>query len=416
MAPPGEEPPQRSGGPRTIRWLVFGVVLAGVLFYLGWEELPREVARWYLASAIEAKFAGRYEQAILHVDKGLEWDPENFALYQNRAECEMELKHYDQALADVNQAIELADESEEERAALYMLRSQVHQYLKQPKKALEDLDAVAEITGDQSLNNRAYVRAVGDIELDQGLREAESEITDLGGDLHNLYRGGIFLYRAKRPEAAAELFDRAVGGMKGRYAEMSRQQKVADAAKPFLGDLLDEGPFDRRAEVTREDLARSYGFRSLARKAAGDEADGKADLQQAEQLGADAQSLEDRLKTYDVGQSFNSLYLYATVVDTRGFLHYQRGDYETALRDFDASVELAEALDAYWRSLPEVKSMQAMYSPAEWQYRMRQRDKNLAVIHYHRGLAYEALGQTQQAEQDYRRVRDLGFEPGPDLF
>ena len=40
----------------------------------------------------------------------------------------------------------------------------------------------------------------------------------------------------------------------------------------------------------------------------------------------------------------------------------------------------------------------------------------MAVIRYHRGLLYEAMGQTEAAERDFRRVRELGYEPGPQLF
>ena len=40
----------------------------------------------------------------------------------------------------------------------------------------------------------------------------------------------------------------------------------------------------------------------------------------------------------------------------------------------------------------------------------------LAVILYHRGLAYEGNGDKESAERDFERVRELGFEPNEKLF
>ena len=39
-----------------------------------------------------------------------------------------------------------------------------------------------------------------------------------------------------------------------------------------------------------------------------------------------------------------------------------------------------------------------------------------AVIHYHRMLAYEALGKMPEADVDRQKILELGFEPGPHLF
>ena len=39
-----------------------------------------------------------------------------------------------------------------------------------------------------------------------------------------------------------------------------------------------------------------------------------------------------------------------------------------------------------------------------------------AVVVYHRGLIYEAIGETDAAQADFDRVRELGFEPNENLF
>jgi hypothetical protein len=46
----------------------------------------------------------------------------------------------------------------------------------------------------------------------------------------------------------------------------------------------------------------------------------------------------------------------------------------------------------------------------------RQYRRTLAVVTYHRMLVLEAQGKQQEAEEDRQRIRDLGYEPGDQLF
>jgi hypothetical protein len=42
---------------------------------------------------------------------------------------------------------------------------------------------------------------------------------------------------------------------------------------------------------------------------------------------------------------------------------------------------------------------------------MTQQRHNLAVIYHHRGLVYERIGKTRQAQADLERARQLGYDP-----
>ena len=42
--------------------------------------------------------------------------------------------------------------------------------------------------------------------------------------------------------------------------------------------------------------------------------------------------------------------------------------------------------------------------------------RQLAVLLYHRSLAYEAVHQPARAQEDRKRVKRLGFTPGLGLF
>jgi tetratricopeptide (TPR) repeat protein len=95
----------------------------------------------------------------------------------------------------------------------------------------------------------------------------------------------------------------------------------------------------------------------------------------------------------------------AEMLDTRGFLYYRQGDYERAIKDLNNAVDFAEGRSAPSTSDPRIKA-KADKAVAQ----------SLAVIHYHRALIHDARKEKDKAEEDRRRVRELGFEPNENLF
>jgi tetratricopeptide (TPR) repeat protein len=103
------------------------------------------------------------------------------------------------------------------------------------------------------------------------------------------------------------------------------------------------------------------------------------------------------------------------LLDTRGFIRWRKGEYAEALADLNVSVEQAE------QELKEALSPKAgvgrkSVTPADLRHEKEQLTKPVAVIRYHRALIHQSLGDEAQAEKDFARVRELGFEPGDDLF
>jgi tetratricopeptide (TPR) repeat protein len=104
------------------------------------------------------------------------------------------------------------------------------------------------------------------------------------------------------------------------------------------------------------------------------------------------------------------------LLDTRGFIRYRLKQHRAALEDIDPAVIAVERMRDEQRHQAKTGVGRSILDPrtAEWELKLL--DRNVAVIRYHRGLVYEALGRATEAERDFRRVRELGFEPGSNLF
>jgi tetratricopeptide (TPR) repeat protein len=102
-------------------------------------------------------------------------------------------------------------------------------------------------------------------------------------------------------------------------------------------------------------------------------------------------------------------------IDTRGFLYYRDGDLERALNDLNRAVDMGEEEYTQWLELTN-KGRLGSSDRRELDLQARERARPVAVIRYHRALIHEGLGHKEQATNDYKRVRELGFEPNDELF
>jgi tetratricopeptide (TPR) repeat protein len=100
----------------------------------------------------------------------------------------------------------------------------------------------------------------------------------------------------------------------------------------------------------------------------------------------------------------------AAMLDTRGYIHYLRGDRVAAERDLKTAVEAAEA------DLTRLIQRKDYVDQRDFLQQQKDANKSVAVIRYHRALVYQALGKHEEAERDLKRVRALGHEPGEKLF
>jgi tetratricopeptide (TPR) repeat protein len=98
------------------------------------------------------------------------------------------------------------------------------------------------------------------------------------------------------------------------------------------------------------------------------------------------------------------------MLDTRGYIHFLRGNFEAANTDLDAAVTGME------RELGVLERTRQYIDHAEFEQQLAEHRHSLAVLRYHRALILEALDRPWQAEADLRRVQELGHTPGPELF
>jgi len=117
----------------------------------------------------------------------------------------------------------------------------------------------------------------------------------------------------------------------------------------------------------------------------------------------------------EIEQALERLPHDAAMLDTRGFIHYLRGDLDSALADLGRAVPQVEL--TYNRMMMTLKTRGAgVLDLRQFKIQVEEYAENVAVIRYHRALVYDALHDADKAEEDRRRVRALGFEPNEGLF
>jgi tetratricopeptide (TPR) repeat protein len=100
----------------------------------------------------------------------------------------------------------------------------------------------------------------------------------------------------------------------------------------------------------------------------------------------------------------------AAMLDTRGYIQYLRGEYQAARDDLDRAIETMES------QLAAVTHIKSYADSRQHERDVKQMEQSTAVLRYHRALILTALGEPELADEDLRRVRQLGHEPGDDLF
>jgi len=98
------------------------------------------------------------------------------------------------------------------------------------------------------------------------------------------------------------------------------------------------------------------------------------------------------------------------MLDTRGYIHYRRGNLEAAEADLNLAVA---GMETQHRAFEQSRQYT---DRREFARQLKKSRRSLAVIRYHRALVYDALGKSKEAEADRLRVRQLGFTPAPSLF
>ena len=101
----------------------------------------------------------------------------------------------------------------------------------------------------------------------------------------------------------------------------------------------------------------------------------------------------------------------AAYLDTYGFVMYKRGDFKAARESFEQSVAV------FQRHVEEKRAgARGSVDSFNVQRLLRHNDQTLAILLYHRSLAFDRVGMQVQAKIDRELVRNLGYEPNDKLF
>lgn len=122
----------------------------------------------------------------------------------------------------------------------------------------------------------------------------------------------------------------------------------------------------------------------------------------------------------------------ASLLDTKGFVLYRKGDCDEATELLDEAVKLLDhparqsggprsdldLVRAYRRiaAREAAKDFPRDVASLEESRAFYERAQSIAVMLYHRALAFEARGWKEEAEADRRIIAELGFEANDSLF
>lgn len=290
----------RNGNPFQKSWvrgLVLLVVFLGIITMLFKDQFPEIVAQWYLQAAADDLQAGDLESALDNIEGVISWVPENPTGYFLRAELHREMGEFEIALEDLDRAIELQPNWLPPIAS----RAMVNQRLQRHHDSAVDYTRALQLAGenDEAMyrNNRAYARALGEFELEEGLTDAESAVAakekELTYDENNAFtrldlgmyldtRGLIHLHLGNEDQALADL-NRAL-----QLVESVQQQN------PFEEFTVGSPEQLRRVAAAAEQIDQSravmYEHRAMVYDKQGKTDEAKQDHELARQLGFDPEN------------------------------------------------------------------------------------------------------------------------------
>lgn len=298
--------------------IVLSVALALLGGWLLFINLPREISRWYQAAALVAYDRGEFSRAMYLLDRSLALDSKQPEVFARRARWRLD-------------ASPPTDVGEEERQKLRQ---------KLLEGSLADSDEAIDLESD-------FIEA-----------------------------------RWQRAEALQRL---------GRHDEA-----VAECTEVY--EILQRLAREHPEHSFAWNLARALNNRAYFR------ARGNIELEEAL---ADVQ-LALKLLAASGGANPGDDTLF-TFLDTEGYIYYRMGDYEKALTDLEMAV--SGATRSYITQLRTL-DWQMQITPDEMTYRFlkKQNEEKLAVIYYHRGQIYEAMGREDAAENDFNLAKDLGYD------
>ncbi|HET6881680.1 MAG TPA: tetratricopeptide repeat protein [Pirellulales bacterium] len=276
----------------------FGLVLAFMGLLAGWlwksdaaSGAKQLVARRLLARAVDKYQAGDLNGAMADLDRALSWSPDDAGIFRVRAKIRLESNDVDGSLADFDQLIRLSPRY----AQAYLDRSQVYQRLDRHREAIDDLSKAISLSpsGDPTpRNNRAYARALANVELDEALVDVQQALDIVDQQIADTERvlPGTDAALQYKVQKAAYLDTRGyIHFLQGNY-EPARDDlnQAIELAQQGLDAALPLVPAPRRAATQTQfnhEMAVMYHHRGEVFAKLGQQDAAKSDLDRGDQLG-----------------------------------------------------------------------------------------------------------------------------------
>jgi tetratricopeptide (TPR) repeat protein len=234
---------------------------------------PPEIAAWHLAAAQEQRAAGNKDAAYDRLQHAHRWSPGSAGVLLQRAAWRLEDGQTEDALADADAAAELRPDE----FRILSLRAQILQHLDRHAEAIQDwktIDRLSQTRGTPerptALNGLAYARAVGKLDLQEGLQNVEEALKIRPNEPAILDTRGYLLYLLGEYDKAIVDMDAAVKG-------------IEDARPSPIRHPPDDIDISR-VNTHEQGIAVIHYHRALVLKALGREADAEQDLRRAREL------------------------------------------------------------------------------------------------------------------------------------
>ncbi|HEY2826979.1 MAG TPA: tetratricopeptide repeat protein [Pirellulales bacterium] len=233
------------------------------------------LAHWLSNRAGHKYLEGNYSGAIADASLAIGWSPQSRELYFLRAQCREKVDDLNGSLDDWNQSIGLTTSSVE-LSLIHACRSWIYVRLQRYQEAIDDASKAVRLSPTSSnLNTRAYVRALANMELNDGLVDINKALAEEGDDnAEFLDTRAFLLHLLDRNDDALKDLDRAIK-LTERYKLTMQLQRSAFS------------PRDWRAQVkeTNHSLAVMYHHRGLVYDKLARQEEAEHDRRQAVQLG-----------------------------------------------------------------------------------------------------------------------------------
>lgn len=418
--------------PKSSRRTTVFVVLAAiavVVVPLIFTQGRREISRWYQADAQEKALDEDLDGAVKSMDDALQWD-DSPRVYLIRAGYKLENNDYVGCVEDCDTVIELTQKGPIAIAvAAHGLRSQAYLDAGEHEKAIEDQKIIGELLKKDSrlkkrstyLNDLAYFRALGSSELKEAAKDATKAV-ELLGDEEQLTPAILQTSLACQWEPASRVQKEVVDYLKQQILRKSREvkQEVADEmADSFPPSNRSAAQMSRLAE---EQLETSERLWLLELRRSTPNAIAMTNERKESSDNDTLQSARSGLPSVERSQQILSEF--APLLDTKGFVLYKLAvtgapdDRAEMLadsrKDLDRAVVAMEVLVQAQRTYMMWHQHQ-IADPRSAKAGMKQAEKSLAVLRYHRGLLLKELGEPQLAALDFARVKQLGQHPDEQL-